>query len=151
LERAAAAPRQLVVRLVVDLLVALGYGGGRAEMARAFARAGDEGLDGAVKEDALGLDVVYVQAKRWARDRLVGRPEVQAFIGSLEGARAGKGVFATTASFSQPAREFVERVSKRVVLVDGEELARLLVEHGVAVRTASRYEVKRVDEDYFAE
>jgi restriction system protein len=149
LERITGASWQLFEQLVVDLLVAMGYGGGRAEMARAFTKAGDEGLDGIVKEDALGLDVVYVQAKRWARERAVGRPEIQGFVGSLEGARAAKGVFVTTASFSQPARDFVDRVSKRVVLIDGDELAGLLIEHGVAVRIAATYAIKRLDEDYF--
>lgn len=151
LARIAAASWQFFEQLVVDLLVAMGYGGGRAEMARAFQKAGDDGIDGVVKEDALGLDVVYVQAKRWAADRSVGRPDVQAFVGSLVGQRADKGVFVTTAAFSQPARDYVERVDKRVVLIDGAELARLLVEHGVAVRVASRYEVKKIDEDYFSD
>lgn len=151
LTRIVASPWQKFEQLVVDLLVALGYGGGRAEMARAFTKSGDDGIDGVVKEDALGLDVVYVQAKRLAIGSSVSRPTVQAFVGSLEGNRADKGVLVTTAFFSQPAREYVERISKRVVLIDGDELATLLVGHDVAVRTAARYEIKRVDEDYFVE
>ena len=151
LARIAAAPWQTFERLVVDLLVALGYGGGRAEMAQAFMKGGDQGLDGVVKEDALGLDVVYIQAKRWALDRSVGAPEVQAFVGALHGKRASKGVFATTGTFSRKAREYVASVPTRVVLIDGAELAELLVRHDVAVRPAITYAIKRVDEDYFIE
>jgi restriction system protein len=137
--------------LIVDLLIAMGYGGGRAEMGEAIGRAGDGGIDGIIKEDALGLDIVYVQAKRYAAQNTVGRSEVQSFAGSLDGVGATKGIFVTTSSFSQGAREFVERIAKRIVLVDGAELARLMVEHKVGVRTRTTYELKKVDEDYFTE
>jgi restriction system protein len=137
--------------LIIDLLIAMGYGGGRAEMGQAIGRAGDGGIDGIIKEDALGLDIVYVQAKRYAAQNSVGRSEVQSFAGSLDGVGATKGIFVTTSSFSQGAREFVERIAKRIVLVDGAELARLMVEHKVGVRTRTTYELKKVDEDYFTE
>jgi restriction system protein len=135
-------------RLVVELLVRLGYGGAFGE-AQAIGRSGDGGVDGVIREDKLGLELVYVQAKRWANN--VGRPEVQAFIGSLEGLRARKGVFITTSTFSKDARDYVDRIEKRVVLIDGEELSRLMFEAGVAVTVTARYEVKAVDGDYFAD
>lgn len=135
-------------RLVVELLVRLGYGGALGE-AQAIGRSGDGGVDGVIREDKLGLELVYVQAKRWANN--VGRPEVQAFIGSLEGLRARKGVFITTSTFSKDARDYVDRIEKRVVLIDGEELSRLMFEAGVAVTVTARYEVKAVDSDYFAD
>ena len=106
-------------RLIIDLLIAMGYGGGRAEMGQAIGRAGDGGIDGIIKEDALGLDIVYVQAKRYAAQNTVGRAEVQGFAGSLDGVGATKGIFVTTSSFSQGAREYVQRIAKRIVLVDG--------------------------------
>jgi restriction system protein len=137
--------------LIVDLLIAMGYGGGRAEMGQAIGRAGDGGIDGIIKEDALGLDIVYVQAKRYAAQNSVGRGEVQSFAGSLDGVGATKGIFVTTSSFSQGAWEYVERIAKKIVLVDGTELARLMVRYGVGVRTRSVYELKKVDEDYFTE
>lgn len=133
-------------RLVVELLVKLGYGGALGE-GQAIGRSGDGGVDGVIREDKLGLELVYVQAKRWANG--VGRPEVQAFIGSLEGLRARKGVFITTSTFSRDAREYVDRIEKRVVLIDGQELAQLMFEAGVAVTVSARYEVKAVDTDFF--
>jgi restriction system protein len=138
-------------RLIIDLLIAMGYGGGRAEMGQAIGRAGDGGIDGIIKEDALGLDIVYVQAKRYGAQNTVGRSEVQSFAASLDGVGATKGIFVTTSSFSQGAREFVERIAKRIVLVDGAELSRLMTQHGVGVRTRTTYEIKKVDEDYFTE
>jgi restriction system protein len=139
-------------RLIVDLLIAMGYGGGRTEMGRAIGRSGDGGIDGMIKEDALGLDIVYVQAKRYADGNTVGRSEVQSFAGSLDGVGATKkGIFFGTSTFSQGARDYVGRISKRIVLIDGAELARLMVQHNVGVRTRTTYEVKKVDEDYFTE
>ena len=138
-------------RLIVDLLLKMGYGGGRADMARALGRSGDGGIDGVVKEDELGLDVVYVQAKRYAPKNAVGVSEIRDFVGSLDAHRASKGVFVTTSYFPPTARDFVTRVSKRVVLIDGPELARLMIRHGVGVRTKEVYEIKRMDEDYFVE
>ncbi len=138
-------------QLIVDLLLAMGYGGGRAEMGRSLGKSGDGGIDGVIKEDELGLDVVYVQAKRYAVSNAVPVREVRDFIGSLEGHRASKGVFVTTSTFPASAREFVERVSKRVILIDGIELARLMIRHNVGVRVKDTYEIKKIDEDYFSE
>jgi restriction system protein len=138
-------------RLIVDLLIAMGYGGGRAEMGQAIGRSGDGGIDGMIKEDALGLDIVYVQAKRYAEGNGVGRSEVQSFAGSLDGVGATKSIFFGTSTFSQGARDYVGRISKRIVLIDGAELAQLMVRHNVGVRTRTTYEVKKIDEDYFSE
>lgn len=134
-------------QLVVDLLVAMGYGGSRKDAGQAVGQSGDGGIDGIIKEDKLGLDVVYVQAKRW--DNVVGRPIVQAFAGSLEGQRARKGVLITTSQFSQEARDYVSRIEKKIVLIDGEQLAQYLIEHGVGVTESASYTVKRLDLDYF--
>ena len=136
-------------RLVVDLLVAMGYGGSRKDAGQAVGRSGDGGVDGIIKEDKLGLDAVYIQAKRW--EGPVGRGPVQAFTGSLEGFRARKGVFITTSRFTDEAREFAGRIEKRIVLIDGEQLAQLMIDHSVGVTEAVAYSVKRVDSDYFEE
>jgi restriction system protein len=136
-------------RLVIDLLVAMGYGGSLDDAGRAIGRSGDEGIDGIIKEDRLGLDVIYVQAKRW--QNTIGRPHIQQFAGALQGQRARKGVFITTSSFSTEARDYAARIDTRIVLIDGEELARLMIAHGVGVATAATYELKRVDSDYFVE
>lgn len=137
-------------RLVVDLLVAMGYGGSRADAGRALGGSHDGGIDGIIKQDRLGLDAVYIQAKRWG-ERTVERPDVQTFVGSLAGHGASKGVFVTTSQFSPNARRYVERVAAKVVLIDGEELAQLMIDHGVGVGVGSTYVVKRVDSDYFNE
>lgn len=137
-------------QLVLDLLVAMGYGGGHTETAaRHVGRSGDDGIDGVIDEDKLGLDAVYIQAKRWAPDRPVRRPDLQAFTGSLEGQRATKGVFITTSRFTDDARQYVERISRRIVLLDGQALTRLMYDHGIGVRSPRRYEVRRVDAAYF--
>lgn len=136
-------------RLVVELLVRMGYGGSFQEAAGAVGRSGDEGIDGVIKEDRLGLDVVYIQAKRWAQP--VGRPEIQKFAGALQGHRARKGVFITTSSFSKEAREYVERIDSKIVIIDGERLAELMFEHNVGVSTVATYWVKKVDSDFFLE
>ena len=138
-------------RLIVDLLVKMGYGGGRLEMGRTLGRVGDGGIDGVIKEDELGLDVVYVQAKRFAEEKSVPLREIRDFVGGLEGHRANKGVFVTTSYFPSTAYEFITRVSKRVVLIDGPELANLMIRHRVVVRVKASYEVKRIDEEYFVE
>jgi restriction system protein len=151
LERAREMSPAFFERLIVDLLIAMGYGGGRAEMGQAIGRSGDGGIDGMIKEDALGLDIVYIQAKRYADGNTVGRSEVQSFAGSLDGVGATKGIFFGTSTFSQGARDYVGRISKRIVLIDGAELARLMAQHNVGVRTRATYEVKKVDEDYFTE
>ncbi len=138
-------------RLIVDLLVKMGYGGGRLEMGRTLGRVGDGGVDGVIKEDELGLDVVYVQAKRFAEEKSVPLREIRDFVGGLEGHRANKGVFVTTSYYPSTAYEFITRVSKRVVLIDGPELANLMIRHRVGVRVKAAYEVKRIDEDYFVD
>lgn len=138
-------------QLIVDLLVAMGYGGSHKNAAAQLGRSGDGGVDGVISEDRLGLDRVYIQAKRYAAGNAVGRPDVQAFVGSLVGLGASKGVFVTTSTFSSQAREFVKHLSQRVVLLDGESLAALMVEHGIGVRTSRTVEFKRLDEDFFEE
>jgi len=136
-------------KIVVDLLVAMGYGGSVEDAASVLGHTGDEGIDGMIKEDKLGLDVVYVKAKRWSQN--VGRPEVQAFAGSLEGARAKKGVFITTSDFTPDAREYVKRIEKKIVLIDGRQLAELMIDHDVGVTVVQTYKLKRLDSDYFEE
>jgi restriction system protein len=136
-------------RLVVDLLVAMGYGGSRRDAGLAVGRSGDGGIDGIIKEDKLGLDFVYVQAKRWSG--AVSRPDIQAFAGSLEGQRARKGVFITTSKFTSDAHDYVTRIEKRIVLIDGEQLAQLMIDHGVGVADVALYHVKKIDTDYFEE
>lgn len=136
-------------RLVVDLLVAMGYGGSRKDAGQAIGMSGDEGIDGIIKEDRLGLDVVYIQAKRW--EGTVGRPTVQAFAGSLEGQRARKGVLITTSQFSKEAQDYVRIIEKRIVLVDGEQLAQLMIDFGIGVAEVVTYTVKKVDSDFFGD
>ncbi len=134
-------------KLVVDLLVAMGYGGSRSDAGRAVGGSSDGGIDGIIKEDKLGLDAVYVQAKRWKDP--VGRPVVQGFAGSLQGEKARKGVLITTSRFSPGARDFAERLDRRIVLIDGEELAELMIDHGVGVSEVETYVVRAIDLDYF--
>src|SRR5437762_5135124 len=127
----------------------MGYGGSRKDAGQAVGQSGDGGVDGIIKEDKLGLDVVYIQAKRWENN--VGRPAVQAFAGSLEGFRAKKSVLITTSRFSDDAREYANRIEKRIVLIDGEQLAQLMIDHGIGVTELAQYTVKRIDLDYFGE
>jgi len=136
-------------QLVVDLLVAMGYGGSRIDAGEAVGQSGDGGVDGIIKEDKLGLDAIYLQAKRW--ENTVGRPVVQAFAGSLDGYRARKGVLITTSQFSPEAKDYVSRIEKKIVLIDGEELAKLMMDYGIGVATDAVYEIKRLDTDYFEE
>lgn len=138
-------------KLIVDLLVGMGYGGSHKNAAAQLGRSGDGGVDGVVNEDRLGLDRVYVQAKRYAPTNSIGRPDVQAFVGSLVGLGATKGVFVTTSTFSPQARDFVKHLSQRVILIDGRQLAELMIEHGVGVRVSRAVEFKRLDEDFFSE
>jgi restriction system protein len=138
-------------RLIVDLLVAMGYGGSHEQAALNLGKSGDGGVDGVIDEDRLGLDRIYVQAKRYASHVSVGRPEIQGFVGSLVGLGATKGVFVTTSCFSTPATEYVRHIPQRVILIDGERLSELLVEHDVGVRVSRTIAVKRVDEDFFVE
>ncbi len=137
--------------LVIDLLRKLGYGGGDPERGKAIGGPGDAGIDGVINEDALGLDRVYVQAKRYGAGNTVGRPEVQAFSGSLDGLSATKGVLITTGSISPAARDYAARISKRIILIDGMELARLMVEQEIGVRVTEIYKIKKTDENYFTE
>jgi len=136
-------------RLVVDLLLEMGYGRNRAEAGRAIDRSGDEGIDGIISEDRLGLDAIYIQAKRWAGT--VGRPEIQKFVGALHGRRARKGVFMTTGSFSSEAVEYVSRIDPKVVLIDGHQLAEYMLDLNLGVSVRAVYELKRIDTDYFVE
>ena len=149
LDRLKSGSPQFFERLVLDLLVAMGYGGSREDAAQAVGRSGDDGIHGIIKEDKLGLESIYLQAKRW--ENSVGRPVVQGFAGSLEGQRARKGVFITTSKFSQEAHDYVRRIEKRIVLIDGEQLTNLMIDHGVGVADVVTYDVKRIDEDYFDE
>jgi restriction system protein len=149
LERVRKAPPRFFEGLVVDLLLAMGYGGSREDAGKVVGRSGDGGIDGIIKEDKLGLDVVYIQAKRWAGP--VGRELVQGFVGSLLGQRASKGVMVTTSTFPQTAREYVKNIDKKIVLIDGEELAELMIEHNIGVSEIASYVVKRIDTDYFGE
>lgn len=134
-------------QLVLDMLHGMGYGGQREDAARRLGMSGDEGVDGVIREDELGLDLIYVQAKKWSNP--VGRPEIQKFFGALHGQRATKGVFITTSTFTAEAVKYADSVTPRVILVDGKELARLMISHGVGVTVARTYELKRVDLDYF--
>jgi restriction system protein len=136
-------------RLVVKLLLKMGYGGSRQEAGRAVGRSGDGGIDGIINEDRLGLDAVYIQAKRW--EGTVGRPEIMKFVGALAGQRASKGVFISTSSYTQEAREYAAQSQYKVVLIDGERLAQLMIEYNLGVSVAAVYEVKRIDNDFFAD
>jgi len=147
LERVKAAPPRFFEQLVVELLLKMGYGSSRKGAGEAIGRAGDEGIDGIISEDRLGLDQVYLQAKRW--DGTVGRPELQRFVGALHGKRARKGVFITTSTFSADAISYVQTIDPRVVLIDGEQLAEFMIDFGVGVTEERTYQLKRVDSDYF--
>ena len=136
-------------RLVVDLLVSMGYGGSRKEAGEVLGKSGDGGIDGIIKEDKLGLDIIYIQAKRW--DNVVGRPEIQKFAGALLGQKARKGIFITTSSFTKEAAGYAKGLETKVILVDGSNLARLMIDHDLGVSTTASYQVKRVDSDYFVE
>lgn len=149
LARVRAASPQFFERLVVELLLSMGYGGSRREAGEAIGRSGDEGIDGTISEDRLGLDVIYLQAKRW--QGTVGRPELQKFVGALHGKRARKGVFLTTGAFSTEARDYVAHIDPKVVLIDGELLAELMIDFDVGVSTTTTYLVKKIDSDYFEE
>jgi restriction system protein len=136
-------------RIVVELLVKMGYGGNVTDASRAIRKSGDEGIDGVIKEDHLGLDNIYVQAKRW--QGVVGRPEIQKFAGALQGQRAKKGIFITTSTFTNGAQEYVDRIDNRIVLIDGDQLCNLMIDFDVGVNRAEYFEIKRVDLDFFLE
>ncbi len=136
--------------MVVELLVKMGYGGSRADAGKAIGRSGDGGIDGIIKEDRLGLDVVYVQAKRWDSNS-VGRPDVMQFAGALQAQKANKGIFITTSRYTEEARSYVSQIGSKIVLIDGEQLAQFMVENDVGVSTVSLYPVKKIDTDFFDE
>ena len=138
-------------RLVVQLLVRMGYGGSVKDAGRALTKGGDEGIDGTIKEDKLGLDIIYIQAKKWQTGNTVGRPEIQKFVGALAGQGAKKGIFITTSSFTREARDYQPRNETKIVLVDGEELTQLMIDHDLGVTTQRTYAVKRIDGDFFGE
>jgi len=137
-------------RAVVELLVKMGYGGSRSDAGKAVGKSGDGGIDGIIKEDKLGLDVVYIQAKRWDSNP-VGRPDVMQFAGALQAQKANKGIFITTSRFTDDARNYVSQIGSKIVLIDGEQLTSLMIENDVGVSTVSLYPVKKVDADYFDE
>jgi restriction system protein len=149
LEKLKAASPGFFEKVVVELLVAMGYGGSRQDAGQTVGRAGDGGIDGVIKEDRLGLDFLYIQAKKW-KD-IVGRPEIQKFAGALQGQRAKRGVFITTSDFTKEAMEYAAMIDSRIVLIGGSRLANLMIDHGIGVTTVASYEVKRIDSDYFEE
>ncbi len=127
----------------------MGYGGSRKDAGQAIGKSGDEGIDGIIKEDRLGLDIIYLQAKRW--EATVGRPEIQKFAGALQGQRARKGIFITTSDFSRDAEEYAAKIESKIILIDGEQLAQLLIDHNIGVTPVSNFEIKKIDSDYFTE
>ena len=149
LDRVRDAEPKFLEKVAIDLLIKMGYGGGDAEMGQVTGHPGDGGIDGIVREDALGLDEVYLQAKKYADGNTVGERDLRDFAGAIDKVRATKGVFITTASFTPAANEYVKLIQKRIVLIDGEELARLMVKYSVGIRTRISYAVKQVDESYF--
>jgi restriction system protein len=137
--------------LVVDLMVKMGYGGSRSKAGQSIKRTNDEGIDGIINEDKLGLDVIYLQAKKWTNDGGIGRPEIQKFVGALHGQRAKKGVFITTSYFAKTAYEYVKSIDPKVILIDGETLANLMIEYDLGTSTVESYHIKKIDLDYFEE
>jgi restriction system protein len=149
LARIKGASPQSFEQLVVELLLKMGYGGSRREAGAAIGRSGDEGIDGTISEDRLGLEMIYLQAKKW--EGTVGRPEIQKFVGALHGKRARKGVFLTTGTFSTEAKQYVAHIDPKVVLIDGAQLTELMIDYGLGVTTVATYEIKKVDSDYFSD
>ncbi len=138
-------------RLVVELLVKMGYGGSIKDAGKAIGKSGDEGIDGTIKEDKLGLDIIYIQAKRWQPGNTIGRPELQKFVGALAGQGAKKGIFITTSSFTKDALDYTPRNETKIVLIDGQQLAQYMIDYNLGVTSLSSYDVKRMDSDYFGE
>lgn len=138
-------------KLVVELLVKMGYGGSIKDAGKAIGKSGDEGIDGTIKEDKLGLDIIYIQAKRWQSGNVVGRPELHKFVGALAGQGAKKGIFITTSSFTRDALEYIPKNETKIVLIDGEQLAQFMIDYNLGVTSVNNYEVKRIDSDYFEE
>jgi restriction system protein len=142
-------PPSLFEDVVIELLVKMGYGGSREDAGKAIGKSGDEGIDGIIKEDRLGLDLIYIQAKRW--EGTVGRPEIQRFAGALEGQRARKGIFITTSDFSRDAHEYASRIDKKIILIDGNQLTQYMIDYNIGVSPQFTYEIKKMDSDYFTE
>lgn len=136
-------------KLVVELLVKMGYGGSRRDAGQAIGKSGDEGIDGIIKEDKLGLDVIYIQAKKW--DGAVGRPEIMKFVGALQGQHARKGIFITTSYFTDDAMQYARKIDSKIILIDGDELSKLMIDHDIGVAQMASYDIKRIDSDYFSE
>lgn len=134
-------------QLVIDLIVKMGYGGSKQDAGKAVGKSGDGGIDGIIKEDKLGLDVIYIQAKRW--ENTVGRPEIQKFAGALQGQRAKKGIFISTSDFTSNAREYAAKIENKIILIDGEHLSQLMIDHNIGVTPVASYELKKIDSDYF--
>jgi restriction system protein len=149
LQQLKSSPPRMFEKTVVSLLVKMGYGGSLKDAGQAIGRSGDEGIDGIIKEDRLGLDIIYVQAKRW--ENIVGRPEVQKFAGALQGQRARKGIFITTSSFTRDAQEYASRIDSKIVLIDGEHLTQYMIDCDLGVTPMTTYEVKKLDTDFFTE
>lgn len=149
LDRVRSAPPDFFERLIVSLLLAMGYGGTAADAGRALGRSGDDGVDGVIDQDALGLDRVYIQAKRYGAGNTVGPGAIRDFFGSLDRHKAAKGLFVTTSGFTGSARETADYLSKRIVLIDGEQLTRLMIRHNVGCRVEEVLHVKKIDEDFF--
>jgi restriction system protein len=149
LQRLKSSPPGMFEKTVVELIVRMGYGGSLRDAGQAIGRSGDEGIDGIIKEDRLGLDVIYMQAKRW--ENTVGRPEIQKFAGALQGQRAKKGIFITTSDFSKEALEYAAKIDNKIILIDGEQLAQLMIDYNIGVTPVTTYEIKRIDSDYFVE
>lgn len=148
LQKIKASPPLFFERLVVELLVKMGYGGSIKDAGRATSLTNDEGIDGNIKEDKLGLDFIYIQAKRWDVQP-VGRPDIQSFVGALDGQRANKGIFITTSRFTDTALAYVKTITKKVILIDGEQLSDFMIEYNLGVSVIANYELKRIDNDYF--
>lgn len=149
LDRVCLSPPEFFERLIINLLLAMGYGGSAVDAGRALGRSGDDGVDGVIDQDALGLDRVYVQAKRYAPGNTVGSGAIRDFFGSLDRHKAAKGLFVTTSGFTASAKETADYLSKRIVLIDGEHLARLMIRHNVGCRIEETLHVKKLDEDFF--
>lgn len=150
LDRILVAPPVFFEGLIVKLLLAMGYGGSRADAGQIVGKPGDHGIDGVIDQDSLGLDRVYIQAKKYAKDSPVSEPEIRAFSGSLGAAKANKGIFVTTSTFTQPAQTFADRHPFKIVLIDGEHLAELMIRYNVGARVEETLYLKRIDEDFFA-
>jgi restriction system protein len=140
---------QFFERLVIKLLLSMGYGGSRKDAGQAIGKSGDGGIDGIIKEDKLGLDIIYLQAKRW--ENVVGSKEIRNFVGSLAGQKANKGVFITTSGFTKDALEYVKTITHKVILIDGEMLVQLMIENNIGVSKVISYDIKKIDSDYFVE